>query len=65
MPCPCAARLAALEQRVARLEGRHRVRDALHAAALVALAASMRYLTFTAMSAIPHAHHADPRSWRP
>ena len=49
MPCPCAARLAALEQRVRVLEGRQRVRDDVHAAALVALAASTRYLTFTAV----------------
>lgn len=53
-------RLAALEARVRVLEGRQRVRDACHAAALVALAASTRQLTFTAVSALQHARAVDP-----
>jgi hypothetical protein len=60
MTCACAARLAALEQRVRVLEGRQRTRDDRHAAALVALAASTRYLTFTAVSALAHARQVDP-----
>jgi hypothetical protein len=48
-----------LAARVARLEGRQRVRDELHAAALVALAAAVQYRTFTAKSAIAHAQQVD------
>ena len=53
-------RLAALEQRVRVLEGRQRIRDEQHVAALVALAASTRDLTFTAVSAIANARQMDP-----
>jgi hypothetical protein len=54
------AEIAALRDRVTRLEGRQRVRDERHVAALVALAASTRQLTFTAVSALEHARAVDP-----
>ena len=54
------ARIDALERRVVQLESRHRMRDDVRAAALVALAASVQYRTFTAVSAIEHAQQADP-----
>jgi hypothetical protein len=54
-----AAEIAMLRDRVVVLEGRHRTRDALHTAALVALAAAVQYRTFTAKSAIAHAQQVD------
>jgi hypothetical protein len=52
--------VAAVRERVTVLEGRHRSRDALHTAALVALAAAVQYRTFTAVSAVKHAQQVDP-----
>jgi hypothetical protein len=54
------AELAAVRTRVAVLERQAAVRDELRAAALIALAAATRYLTFTAVSAIAHAQQVDP-----
>jgi len=48
------------ELRLTRLEGRQRVHDDSREAALLALAASVEFRTFTARSAVEHAKQADP-----